>query len=212
MNGSVAGTPRVLPYGELALLVECGEELVAAVHASIASAGLPITDVVPAARTVLVRVAVEGDLAAVRERVADLLVAPPPPRRPRPSDMVMIPVRYDGADLADVAALTGLSPAEVVNAHTGRPWRVAFCGFSPGFAYLDGGDPRLEVPRRPDPRTEVPAGAVGLAGSFSGIYPRRSPGGWQLLGHTDAVIWNPHLDPPALLHPGRWVRFKAVAR
>jgi KipI family sensor histidine kinase inhibitor len=97
---------------------------------------------------------------------------------------------YDGPDLKAVAALTGLSVAEVVAAHTATPWRVGFGGFAPGFAYLVGGDPRLEVPRRPEPRPSVPAGAVGLAGRYSGVYPRSSPGGWQLIGHTDAVLFD----------------------
>jgi biotin-dependent carboxylase-like uncharacterized protein len=123
---------------------------------------------------------------------------------------VEIPVSYDGPDLALVADLTGLSPADVVAAHTGTPWTVAFGGFAPGFAYLVGGDPRLTVPRKTTPRTRVPAGAVGLAGEFSGIYPTSSPGGWQLLGRTDVVLFDPDADPPALLTPGTRVRFRAV--
>ena len=118
------------------------------------------------------------------------------------SHEVEIPVRYDGPDLDDVAGLTGLSRAEVVAAHTGTPWRVAFGGFAPGFAYLVGGDPRLRVPRRDRPRPRCPPGAVGLAGEFSGVYPRSSPGGWQLIGTTDAVLWDVDRDPPALLAPG----------
>ena len=117
---------------------------------------------------------------------------------------------YDGPDLHDVAARTGLTTAEVVAAHTALPWRVAFGGFAPGFAYLVGGDPRLVVPRRDHPRPTVPAGAVGLAGEFSGIYPRSSPGGWQLLGTTDVVLWDVDRDPPALLTPGTTVHFVDV--
>ena len=114
---------------------------------------------------------------------------------------------YDGPDLADVASHTGLSEDEIVAAHTGAPWTVAFGGFAPGFAYLVGGDERLAVPRRESPRTSVPAGSVGLAGEFSGVYPRSSPGGWQLIGHTDAVMFDVDRDPPALLAPGAQVRF-----
>ena len=106
-----------------------------------------------------------------------------------------------------VARLTGLDESEVVAAHTGTPWRIAFGGFAPGFAYLTGGDERLQVPRRDEPRTTVPAGAVGLAGEFSGVYPRPSPGGWQLIGSTEARLWDPDRDPPALLEHGGWVRF-----
>src|SRR5690606_38116373 len=97
---------------------------------------------------------------------------------------VELAVIYDGPDLAEVAELTRLTPEQVVAAHTGTPWRVGFSGFAPGFAYLVGGDPRLQVPRRAEPRTQVPAGSVGLAGEFSGVYPRQSPGGWQLIGCT----------------------------
>ncbi len=123
---------------------------------------------------------------------------------------MLIDVVYDGADLADVAELTGLDVPGVIEAHTGRPWRCGFGGFAPGFAYLVGGDPRLAVPRRSEPRTRVPAGSVGLAGEFSGVYPRQSPGGWQLIGHTDAVLWDVDRPQPALLMPGMRVQFRAV--
>jgi KipI family sensor histidine kinase inhibitor len=119
-------------------------------------------------------------------------------------------VTYDGPDLADVASHTGLSEDEIVAAHTGSTWTVAFGGFAPGFAYLVGGDQRLAVPRRESPRTSVPAGSVGLAGEFSGIYPRSSPGGWQLIGRTDVVMFDVDRDPPALLTPGAQVRFVAL--
>jgi KipI family sensor histidine kinase inhibitor len=124
---------------------------------------------------------------------------------------VEITVVYDGPDLTEVARLTGLAEDEIVAAHTGTPWRIAFGGFAPGFAYLTGGDPRLSVPRRDEPRTTVPAGAVGLAGEYSGVYPRPSPGGWQLIGRTDAVLWDADRDPPALLAPGGSVRFRAAS-
>jgi KipI family sensor histidine kinase inhibitor len=124
---------------------------------------------------------------------------------------VEIEVVYDGPDLAEVARLTGLDEHEVVEAHTGTPWRIAFGGFAPGFAYLTGGDARLTVPRRDEPRTTVPAGAVGLAGEYSGVYPRPSPGGWQLIGRTDAVLWDAERDPPAMLAPGGTVRFRATS-
>ncbi len=126
------------------------------------------------------------------------------------ADVVEIRVRYDGPDLAEVAQLLGLSRDEVVRAHTGTTWRVGFGGFAPGFAYLVDGDPRLQVPRRAEPRTRVPAGSIALAGGFSGIYPQDSPGGWQLVGTTEAVLWDADRDPPALLAPGRSVRFVEV--
>lgn len=199
---------RILPYGESALLVECRADEVASLLALLAPA-IPGTELVPGARTVLVRA--PGRLAQAREVVSRLLAGPlPPPPATGTERTVVIPVHYDGDDLVDVARLTGLSPDGVVAAHTGRPWRVAFCGFAPGFGYLTGGDPRLVVPRRPSPRTAVPAGAVGLAGEYSGVYPRSSPGGWQLIGRTDLVLWDAGRDQPALLRPGTWVRFEAV--
>jgi biotin-dependent carboxylase-like uncharacterized protein len=120
---------------------------------------------------------------------------------------LVVEVDYRGPDLQSVADLTGLTAAEVVAAHTGTPWRVAFAGFTPGFAYLVGGDPRLRVPRRDSPRVTVPAGSVALAHEFSGIYPRQSPGGWQILGRTGLTLWDLDREPPALLTPGREVRF-----
>lgn len=122
----------------------------------------------------------------------------------------VIDVRYDGEDIDEVARLTGLTPQQVVEAHAGMPWRVAFCGFAPGFSYLVGGDSRLQVPRRNEARVRVPAGAVAIAGEFSSVYPRASPGGWQLLGHTDAILWNTHAEPPAVLLPGDVVEFRDV--
>jgi len=169
-----------------------------------------VLDLVPAARTLLVVARSAAELPAVRAGVAAVARRVEAGRVPAASAghaEVRIPVRYDGVDLEDVAALTGLSRQQVVAAHTGRPWTVGFCGFAPGFAYLVGGDPRLEVPRRSEPRTSVPAGAVALAGPFSGVYPRSSPGGWQVIGHTAAALWDVGRQPPALLHPGARVRF-----
>ena len=143
-----------------------------------------------------------------RRRLGTLSVAPDAVAT-APDEPMVIDVVYDGADLAEVAELTGMTPAQVIDAHTANLWNVGFCGFAPGFAYLVGGDPRLAVPRRAEPRPSVPAGAVGLAGEFTGIYPRRSPGGWQLIGHTDAVLWDIDRPDPALLTPGMWVQFRA---
>jgi len=120
-------------------------------------------------------------------------------------------VRYDGPDLDDVATHLGITRSEVVARHTGQVWTVEFAGFAPGFAYLTGSEGDLEVPRRHSPRTRIPAGSVGLAGPYSGVYPRPSPGGWQLIGRTDVTLWDAERDPPALLTPGRRVRFVEVA-
>ncbi|WP_415840873.1 5-oxoprolinase subunit B family protein, partial [Nocardiopsis rhodophaea] len=179
---------------------------VLALHGALAEEPPPgVTEVVPAAQTVLLRLAEDGDAAAVAAAVRRLR-----PRAPRPgsADEAEIEVDYSGADLADIAAHTQMSERDVVAAHTGAVWTVAFCGFAPGFGYLAGGDPRLDVPRRAEARTRVPAGAVALAGRFTGVYPRASPGGWQLLGHTDAVIWDLERDPPGLLRPGMRLRFR----
>lgn len=127
--------------------------------------------------------------------------------------LVEIPVVYDGADLAEVAHLTGLTPDEVVARHVGGRYRVAFGGFVPGFAYLVGLDPVLVVPRLATPRTRVPAGAVAIGGEYTAVYPRTTPGGWRLLGRTEAVMFDPARDDrPALLVAGDEVRFVEVGR
>ena len=113
--------------------------------------------------------------------------------------LVTIAVLYDGDDLAEVAELLGLSESQVIDRHTAATYRVAFGGFAPGFAYLTGGDPIFDVPRRSSPRTRIAAGSVALAGRFSAVYPRESPGGWQLIGRTDQAMWNLDRDPPAAL-------------
>lgn len=201
---------RFLPCGDVGLLVEVDDlDAVLALDRAVRGARWPeVVDVVPAARTVLLHVAPGTDLTAL-ERVVRAVNLTGVDRADGP--VVEVDVVYDGPDLDEVAELTGMTVAQVVTAHTGRPWRVAFGGFAPGFAYLVDGDPRLEVPRRAEPRTRVPAGAVGLAGAFSGIYPRVSPGGWQLLGRTAVVLWDVDRDPPALLRPGASVRFRAVS-
>jgi KipI family sensor histidine kinase inhibitor len=189
---------KLLPCGDRAVLIDCAsldeaQGWFAALHDD--------ADAVLGARTVLLR----GEPSELRALVdhsepRDIAAA-------EDVEAIEIPVTYDGPDLADVASHTGLSEDEIVAAHTGTPWTVAFGGFAPGFAYLVGGDERLVVPRRESPRTSVPAGSVGLAGEFSGVYPRSSPGGWQLIGHTDAVMFDVDRDPPALLAPGAGVRF-----
>jgi len=124
--------------------------------------------------------------------------------------VIEIPVAYDGIDLEEVAALTGLPVDEVVRLHCGASYVVAFLGFAPGYGYLVGGDPRLSVPRRDEPRVRVPAGSVAIAGPYSGIYPREGPGGWRVLGTTSVVLFDPTRDPPALLSAGDSVRFVAT--
>ncbi|MEV3992489.1 5-oxoprolinase subunit PxpB [Streptomyces sp. NPDC049837] len=199
---------RTLPVGERALLVELGTgEEAEAFHAELlrrrAAGALPaVTEIVPAARTVLLDgVAEPARLAAL---VAGWEIAP---LHARVDPAVEIPVRYDGPDLADVAALWDVTPDEVARIHAAAEFRVAFCGFAPGFGYLTGLPAAYEVPRRATPRTAVPAGSVAMAGPYTGVYPRSSPGGWQLIGTTDAVLWDPAREPAALLSPGTRVRF-----
>jgi KipI family sensor histidine kinase inhibitor len=217
----------VLPYGERALLLQLPGDLVGTAVAdstdradraaevagwahAIRSADLPgVLDVVPAARSVLVHLDRPG-LAAEVGRLLARLAPGLGPEDAGSRSAVAIPVRYDGPDLAGVAEATGLSVGDVIRAHCGSSWRVAFAGFAPGFAYLVGGDPRLRVARRPEPRTRVPAGAVALAAGYTAVYPRTSPGGWQLIGTTEQPVWDLAQDPPALLTPGREVRFVAL--
>ena len=204
----MSGETTIRAYGDRALLVELEDarQVVAWVDALEAGRPSGIVDVVPAARTVLVLADEGADVAELRNHLSGV-VPGDFSARGATGEPVQIEVRYDGPDLDDVASLTGLSVDEVVEAHLGSAWRVAFGGFAPGFGYLVGGDRRLHVPRRDSARTAVPAGAVGLAGEFSGVYPRESPGGWQLIGTTQARLWDLDRDPPSLLRPGAEVRF-----
>lgn len=167
-----------------------------------------VKQLIPAARTVYV--AFDSLLSSRVELTAAIRALNVAADMERHSRIVEIPVIYDGEDMADVADLLGISVDEVVRRHCDTAWSVAFVGFAPGFAYLTGGDPIFDVPRRKVPRLSVPAGAVGLAGTFSGVYPRVSSGGWQLLGHTETPMWDERADPPALLQPGDTVRFTPV--
>jgi KipI family sensor histidine kinase inhibitor len=202
--------PRILPYGDHALLVELADlDAVLGLFRGLdASRPDGVIDLVPAARTLAVVV----DPRILPLSAATAWVERTAPRAAAASEerVVELEVRYDGPDLADAARLTGRTEADVVGFHTGTSWRVAFGGFAPGFAYLVPDGPPLDVPRRTTPRTAVPAGSVGLAGGFSGVYPRESPGGWQLIGSTDAQLWDETADPPALLRPGTVVRFREV--
>jgi KipI family sensor histidine kinase inhibitor len=203
----VSGGARVLPCGDAAVLVEL-DDLDAVLGLRAALAVEPpdgVVEVVPAARTVLVAFDPSRTNAdAVGEAVRATRPAGAARERGR---LVEIPVVYDGEDLDEVAELAGCSREEVARRHARREYVAAFCGFAPGFAYLDGLDERLHVPRRDSPRTRVPAGAVAVAGRWTAAYPRASPGGWRLIGRTDAPLWDVRRDPPALLAPGTRVRF-----
>lgn len=201
---------RLLPCGSTALLVELDDldEVLGYYAALLAEPPDGVVDIVPAARTVMVVTdPARTDLATLERFLRDT-VARKDSRAG--GDLVEIPVVYDGEDLADVAGLLGCDVAEVIRRHTADEWTVAFCGFAPGFGYLTG-QSRWDVSRRKSPRTKVPAGSVALAGEFSGVYPRESPGGWQLLGRTEVAVFDQTRDPAALLQPGRRVRFIDVS-
>ncbi len=202
-------TRRLLDYGDRAVLLECADLAeVRGLKPAIARRFDPITEIVPGARTLLLRL----DRPLTPAERALLLELPAEPIADLVVETVRIAVDYSGPDLAEVAELTGLSTDGVIAAHTGQLWSVAFCGFAPGFGYLSGEDRRLWVPRRSEPRTIVPPGSVALADQWSGIYPRSGPGGWQLIGQTDADLWDLDRDQPALLRPGIQVRFEVVDR
>ncbi|WP_027487285.1 5-oxoprolinase subunit B/C family protein [Allorhizobium undicola] len=203
---------RILPVSLTTILVELADlDETLALFASLEAAPVAgIEDMVPAARTVMIRFRPETiSVGALAAEIAsrDLSAKIPPSDR-----LVEIPVTYDGEDLGDVADLTGLPVEEVIRRHTESVFTVAFCGFAPGFGYLVGGDRRLHVPRRKSPRTRIPAGSVALAGAFSGVYPQASPGGWQLIGSTPLKMWDIGRDPGALFQPGYRVRFIDMAR
>lgn len=200
---------RVLDVGPLARLVEVEPGSAAEWAAAVRAADLRgVVDIVPAARTVLVSCADRRAVAGLTAWLADL-DSPEQwaDRLEGDHAMVEIPVTYDGEDLDDVARSTGLDRDEVIAHHTGSLFRVDFCGFAPGFAYLRGLDEALWLPRRSTPRTRVTAGSVAIADVYSAVYPGVSPGGWHLLGTTATRVWDVDRQPPALLEPGTDVRF-----
>ncbi|APH01388.1 allophanate hydrolase [Janibacter indicus] len=201
---------RLMPAGDTALLVELADlDEVLSLYARL-DEDLPdgVVDLVPAATTLLLTIDPRvTDVEGLARRVSGITVGS---HERATTGEVEIPVVYDGADLAEVGRITGLGERGVIEAHTGSPWTVAFCGFAPGFGYMVGGDERLRVPRRDNPRTRVPAGSVAIAGEFASVYPRESPGGWQLIGRTALEVWDIGREPPALLVPGTTVRYVEV--
>ncbi|WP_424464199.1 5-oxoprolinase/urea amidolyase family protein [Pseudoclavibacter helvolus] len=198
---------RFLTARDDAVLIECGslDETIALFDALTARSLPGIGEMVPGARTLLVPfrpariTAAEIEAAALGADLSGVRAGTP--------RHLEISTRYDGEDLAEVAELLGISTDEVVRRHTSSTFTVGFVGFAPGFAYLTGDDPVLDVPRRSTPRTRIPAGSVALAGTYSGVYPRESPGGWQLIGTTDTPMWDLGRDPAAFMAPGDIVTF-----
>lgn len=189
-------------FGRRALLVEVeGTDQALALALWARSARLPVVDIVPAATTVLFDGV--GDLATLQDRLAGWT----PSAEAQRGEEVEVAVTYDGDDLEEVAAAWGTDPDGVVRRHQETVFVSAFCGFAPGFAYLAGLPDELAVRRLDTPRSRVPAGAVALAGTWCGIYPTPSPGGWRVIGRTDAVLWDPSRSAPALLAPGTRISF-----
>lgn len=199
-------------YGERAVMIQAADSVHALELAHRLRHHEGVADVIPAAKSVVLTFnhsPSDGEIAAIAEHVT---TAPGSARKPAPSRMVEIPVTYDGDDLAAVAAATGLSVAEVVELHSSTVYRAAFAGFAPGFVYLEGLPQALQIPRRDTPRTSVPAGSLALAATYTAIYPRRSPGGWHLIGTTTQVVFDPTHARSALIEPGDRVRFLEVRR
>ncbi|WP_280481692.1 5-oxoprolinase subunit B family protein [Nocardia cyriacigeorgica] len=216
---SDAAAQAIRVAGDRAFLLTPSPDAVAELAADLRGRRLDgVQDVLPAAETVLVTLRSTRDAEAVRRALHTMLEELA--ERPDPGDVsrgtspegepVLIPVHYDGADLDEVARTLGLTVEEVIAAHTGTVWRCAFVGFAPGFGYLRSPDDRLGVGRRAESRTAIPAGSVALAGGYSAVYPRKSPGGWQLIGHTELTMWDVDRDPPALIRAGTAVRFVDV--
>jgi KipI family sensor histidine kinase inhibitor len=203
---------RVLPSGSTALLVELEhlDEVLALYTALIDLQLEGVIDVVPAGRTILL--SIDPDVTELSTVEREVRAAEPRHAARKSGELVEIPVVYDGQDLDGVAKILRCDAAEVIRRHTADEWTVAFCGFAPGFAYITSASGAWQIPRRESPRTSVPAGSVGLAGEFSGIYPQASPGGWQLIGHTEVAVFDIDREPPALLSPGTPVRFVDVGR
>ena len=213
--------PRIVPFGDAALLVELEgglDPLVNARALAIADAiradregpwGVPIPSydavIVPYDPLRIDDHEATRDLSALVGGLSDAL-----PVEPGPIPLIEIPVRYggeDGPDLVDVAARLGLRPLAVVELHASVEYRVFFLGFAPGFGYLGPLPEALRLPRRPEPRTRVPPGSVAIAGAQTGVYPGALPGGWHLIGRTSTPTWDLARIPPALFRPGERVRF-----
>ncbi|MDF9749952.1 5-oxoprolinase/urea amidolyase family protein [Arthrobacter sp. ES3-54] len=208
-NATVHKVRSVRAVGTRAVLAELsGTQDVLALQALLLERPLPgQQDVLAAAETVLVKADSPASARRIAARLLQLDLTAPVQLD---GGLIVIDTVYDGEDLAEVGRLTGLGKEGVIAAHSGQVWTVAFAGFAPGFGYMVGENQQLEVPRRSSPRTAVPAGSVALAGNYSAVYPRRSPGGWQLIGHTSARMWDLGRDQPALAAPGHRVQFRQV--
>lgn len=207
---------RLLPAGPYAVVAEVADVAQAqALYSALrATDGLDaLIDLVPAARTVTAIMSPDAEGRACLDRLASIVDGlRVGDAGAQEGPLVELPVHYDGADLAETAGLLGITADDLARRHAEATYEVAFCGFVPGFAYLTGLPTQLQVPRLETPRIRVPAGAVGLAGEYCGVYPRESPGGWRLIGRTEAALWDAEREPAALLAPGTRVRFRPASR
>lgn len=217
MTGSPRSMPRVRKMGDDAVLIDCdsldaARGVFAALERTRQGGSFVVDALIPAAETVLVIGGEAADSDALDARLPELLSGSRSAETVSASEgaLQLVPVVYDGADLDAVSELTSLSVEQVIARHLAAEYTVAFTGFAPGFAYLTGGDPALAVPRLDTPRARIPAGAVAIAGEFSAVYPRESPGGWRLIGRTELVLWDESRKPPATLRPGTQVQFERV--
>jgi KipI family sensor histidine kinase inhibitor len=213
-------TPRYLPAGDAALVVEFGAAidpaLIAAVQAldrAVAAARLPgVVETVPSFRSLMIHYDPLATSAA--ELAASISALAPADTAPESAGRNwLLPCCYDpafGPDLDHVSAVTGLGPAEIAVAHAGADFTVAMLGFLPGCPFLAGLDQRFDLPRRTTPRTRLTAGSVAVALRLSVIYPTASPGGWHIIGNCPVPLFDPGRTPPALLAPGDHVRFRAI--
>ncbi len=206
---------RIVPLGESAFLIRLSDRLdreinsaVRALGDAIASAALPgVTDVVAANSSVGVYIDTPDVSNAVRRSLEQLLTGEYLPKSVNEPALHEIPVRYEGADLHEVAALSGLSTHDVISIHSGVEYQVFAIGFAPGFAYMGEVDERISVPRRANPRISVQAGSVAIANRQTAIYPTESPGGWNIIGTTSILPFDIGRDPPVLFRVGDRVRF-----
>lgn len=201
---------RILPAADDVLLVEYANlDGVVSHFPALAKANIwGIKELVPAASTIMVHF--EPGLISPERLASTIRSITPETERNDNAKTVNIDVLYNGEDFDDVCAMLNLSAEELIARHTANDWQVAFVGFAPGFAYCVGKDPIFNVARRPSPRTRIPAGSVGLAGEFAAVYPGASPGGWQLIGVTDAPMWDLNREQPGLLAPGDHVKYHHV--
>jgi KipI family sensor histidine kinase inhibitor len=219
---------RIREAGDSALVLEVGatqaSPVPAAIDVDVSARAIAIAravrqrampgvrDVVPTFRSVAVFFdPLATDVAAVAAALHEEAGAAP---SQSPGRTIEVPVIYGGdagPDLADVAAFAGCSPEEVIDRHASRAYRVFMLGFLPGFAYMASVDETIAAPRQAVPRVRVPAGSVGIAGRQTGIYPRDSPGGWQIIGRTAMTLFDPNHTPPALFAPGDQVRFVPIS-